>query len=424
MDIPGTIIAFPIFICISMVLLIICCRNRFKFIFTLILISFLIKGTFILFDYQYNIIPLTHDAFAYDDFANSIAQYLSGKVSFPTHAFDFEPGYTVPVGVIYWFLGHHPEIPAMINALLIILTTLNIYRLSLVFFKNERGANLAALLYSISPYLTILSCYIWRDALINYLISEIIYIMIIRAKKGERLITVPLICLTIYITLLRPENIVLLTAIIFIYYFIDMLKRRWTVMMPVKIMAVFLVVVVAGGIVLHKAKDSHFLKPFADFAEISYIGQRAERGSELGAGAYLQGVNITSWSALLLYAPLKIIYFLFVPFPWDMTKKSYIIFAADVQLLLLIYLLSIKGIRYLIKNKMRYGMILLLYVFLGIAGSAIITSNIPAAQRHRTQFTFVLFILASYSLGRIFSSKRQPRVFLAQTGPRQTGQLP
>jgi len=408
MDLPGTIVALPFYLAILVVLGIVAINKRFSFIYTLMWLSFALKGLFILFDYAYDLIPLTEDAYKFDDYAWQVALFISGKGGFAIiKALQYEPGYTVPVGFLYWIFGHHPEIPALFNALFTTLTIWNIYRIALIFFNNQRGAKAVAFLYSLSPYIAIMSIYIWRDALINYLISQLIYILIINSKAGKTIYTIPILLLTFYIGFLRPENLVLIVGIFIIYSFYTILKERRSLMWPIKLMAFISVIGVILVIIYTMLAEHNLFRHFQDFADLTYLANRGEKASARG-GAYLQGYKITSWADLVLFFPLKLIYFLYVPFPWDLTKKSYIIFSADAQLLLLTYFLSIKGIIYIIKSKSKYGIILLLYLFLGIGGSAILSSNIPGAQRHRTQFTFIIFILASYSVGLKLSSAQQP----------------
>lgn len=398
----GTLIGIGVFLVIINLLFIIAIKKKFSFVFVLMLLSFSLKAFIVFINYYYNIIALDNDAFRYDDFANQVARYLSGSGGFPQNAFAYEPGYTVPIGVLYSIFGHHPEIPALLNALFTTLTIWNVYRISLLLFNNERGAKAVAILYAASPYITILSFYILRDALINYLMSQLFVIFISRSKEGKKIISISTLALIFMLGFLRTENMVLLTMVVIIYNIIKSYRNRQNIFWIMKFIFVIIcpiVIIIATLTYGPQYRIFQHFKIMVDYNVIVDIVQKKQDSSTGLKGVYLKGADLHSPGNIAIYAPLKIVYFLFSPFPWDVgKKKSYIIFCLDAIMVLVLFMMSLGSLKSMWKNKKPFETIVILYLAIGILGGSLLSANVAGAQRHRTQFTFLIYACVSRKL--------------------------
>lgn len=96
---------------------------------------------------------------------------------------------------------------------------------------------------------------------------------------------------------------------------------------------------------------------------------------------------------LLYKSPIRIIYFLFSPFPWDVKKPSHLFGLFDGLFHLLLIYFLIKNFRKIWDNKTLRIILLILvayYVLFGVS-----TGNFGTGLRHRTKFIIVLILMVA-----------------------------
>ena len=118
-----------------------------------------------------------------------------------------------------------------------------------------------------------------------------------------------------------------------------------------------------------------------------------------GEATYPDWTKINSPVEVVYKVPVRAVYFLFSPFPWDIKKSSHIIGAIDgLAYLILVYFIFCN--RKFIWNDPALRIILLiLFCYLMIWGVGI--SNFGAASRHRSKFVIELIILAAPFIPKI-----------------------
>src|SRR5699024_3674858 len=125
--------------------------------------------------------------------------------------------------------------------------------------------------------------------------------------------------------------------------------------------------------------------------------------TERGESAYLTNVEINNFLEMIIFAPLKIVYFIGSPMPWTLRNFSDLIsFFLDSVFYLFAAFLFIKNWYLLKKNP------LLLIILISLVSGWLIfglgISNAGTALRHR----FKLFYLIIIAMGLIWSkNKRQ-----------------
>ena len=118
-------------------------------------------------------------------------------------------------------------------------------------------------------------------------------------------------------------------------------------------------------------------------------------------------INSDSIIEVVYKLPIRIIYFLFSPFPWNVTKPTHLIGMLDGLLYIIIFYLIINN-RKVIWNDpfLRLTFIILTcYLILFSLG----VSNFGSGLRHRTKFVFEMILLIGPSIPRLVlsSSKRK-----------------
>jgi len=96
---------------------------------------------------------------------------------------------------------------------------------------------------------------------------------------------------------------------------------------------------------------------------------------------------------LIYKTPIRLIYFLFSPFPWDINKLSHFMGLFDGLFFIILTLILLKNFKYIwSKNSLRI-ILIILASYLIIYGIA--TGNFGTGIRHRTKFIIIFIILVS-----------------------------
>jgi hypothetical protein len=344
----------------------------------------------------YQLLGIQQDAARYHYAAIQIADTLTsrgyGELLSRGLSNLLEPGYTLLLGTLYHFFGESALVGFVANTFFFSLTAFNVYRIGAALF-GSRGGQLAALVFLLLPYSVLHSTYLYRDPLINYFMSEFFYQLLV-VSGGERqsaLRWLWIVFVVIYSGILRRENLVMVTAIVGFLMFRKVLVSR-TFLRPIMIVSTVFILS-AGAIIIFQNADIWILRNFKSLVEVEMLNQRMEAFDE-AQSAYLQNQTYSSYFDIVKYAPIRAVYFMFSPFPWDIFKKSqYIPFFEGI--LVGCFLIFMPGALSKVKKvNINYYYAVTLYLVCGIVGSGLIQSNSAGAQRHRTQFTFLIIAIA------------------------------
>lgn len=123
-------------------------------------------------------------------------------------------------------------------------------------------------------------------------------------------------------------------------------------------------------------------------------------GRAHGNTAYLLGLHYNSWLDVVLYAPIKVVYFLFTPFPWQIRGPVEFVVGVSALTLLMLTVLSRRGIG-LHSSHPDYLLVLLSYLVTGVVTYSIIEMNYGAAVRRRIQFVPIIILLGVIGLSNV-----------------------
>src|SRR5699024_7333529 len=132
------------------------------------------------------------------------------------------------------------------------------------------------------------------------------------------------------------------------------------------------------------------------------VGLYETVASASGGSAYLTGLEVNNMFQLLLYSPIKFIYFIGSPMPWNIGNLNELIaFVLDGVFYVLSLVIFIKN--YQLIRQRPILVILILSVMTGwfIFGLAI--SNAGTGLRHRFKFFYIIVII----LGMIWDQRRK-----------------
>ncbi len=111
------------------------------------------------------------------------------------------------------------------------------------------------------------------------------------------------------------------------------------------------------------------------------------------SAAYPEWTIPTDGIDLIFKAPIRIVYFIFSPFPWDINKLSHIIGFLDSICYILLFILLTKNFKKIINDPTLKIIFLILACYLIVFG--IVSGNFGTAIRHRAKFFIFLILLVA-----------------------------
>jgi hypothetical protein len=378
---------------------------KMGFLVLLFFLFFVARGILSTLNAIYEILPIQMDAALYHTTSSSIADLLHrGNYKSLWHGISslqfVEPGYTLLLGFFYLIFGKAPLVGFILNTSFFSLTAFNVYRMGSLCFDRKSGM-VASLIFLMLPYSVLHSTYLYRDPVINYFLSEMFYIILL-VGKGDKMHSLEWLWtgfVFLYTGILRRENLVILSVII-VFLMLRRTLSKKNLFTPI-VITILLFVLLGTVFFIFEYSQTWLLKNFSSLITVEALSQREEHLEGAGS-AYLVNEKITSVGDMIKYAPIRAIYFLFSPFPWDIFKKSQYISFFEAVIIGFILLFLPKALWKIKKENSAFFYTVAIYLFVGIIGSGLIQSNSAGAQRHRTQFTFLIVATAVPYMYNVF----------------------
>lgn len=361
------------------------------------LFMFLGRGLICLLNGVYEILPILMDALNYHESSWLVAYYLHqgdlpGLYKGIVDLKILEPGYTLVLGFFYYIFGSKPVVGFLMNTFCFGFTSYNVYRIGDLLF-GPKAARVGVLFFMLLPYTILHSTYLYRDPIINCFLSELFYRFLVISKTHKQSLYewMWIVFVFIFSGILRRENLVIFTAIVGFLILLKILRMK-SFLTPI-IITVAVAVVVVGGLFIYSNQDSWFLKNFTSLIQVEMLSKRVE-GLQESQSAYLKDQKYSSYWDVIRYAPIRAVYFMFSPFPWDIFKKSQWLSFGEGAIIGIVMLFLPKGLWRARKEYPSFFWAASIFLVVGIIGSGLIQSNSAGAQRHRTQFTFLIVAIA------------------------------
>ena len=135
-----------------------------------------------------------------------------------------------------------------------------------------------------------------------------------------------------------------------------------------------------------------YLGTFEQSINLGYLTDNISKRMK-GDASYAEWTNINSPVEFFYKGFLRMLYFLFSPFPWNISKPTHVIGCIDGILYMILVYLIILNRKIIWKDPaLRIILLILIFYFL-IFGIG--TSNFGAGLRHRSKFVIELIILAA-----------------------------
>lgn len=356
-----------------------------------VLLAFFFRVSFVLLDSQLQIFVGGGDFPLYDKALWYVAtQWREGQIFAPLALLNrtgyFTVLYTTIYAPVYVVFGHNPTLVRLLVATTGTLFVINVYRLT-AYLSDRRAGLYAAGLISVYPMWIQLSGSLYRDTLLVLLLSEALLHLVISVQKTKsiRNFSLSLFFFGAALTL-RLENVIPIAAVVGTGIYIQMREPVYRYISTISAGTI-------GGLVTIYVFGIHDI--------VDRLSRTHAWLSRSSNAAYLSHLNYTNVYEMFAYLPIGTIYFVLVPFPWQVVNLLAVV--AILQNMFLWYpalMIAVFGIRDLLSDSPGQVIILVVYFAIGISLYGLVEGNIGPAMRHRAQFQFVVIIFAAVALSR------------------------
>ena len=310
--------------------------------------------------------------------------------------------YSKIIGVIYFISGRVPLLAQFVNVLLGVLIVYYVYKIIIELGATKRSAQIGSVITALFPTLCLYSAITMRENFISFFAIISVFYFFKWLNSG----TVSKLVLAVAFLLLSSALhgamilIGIMYAIFFIFYKAKI--KKWRLVSKQTFLGIFIVIL---GIILF----SSFLmnKIPSDLSLVfspDYMGGRVTTSARGGA-AYLVGFTPNSILDIIIQTPVRMVYFLFAPFPWMISSPGQILGLIDALLYLVLVFYSIRGFKYLKKYNNPAFWAIILTLLIMIATFVWGTSNFGTAIRHRQKIVWLIIAVSSLGITKSWLAK-------------------
>ena len=305
--------------------------------------------------------------------------------------------YTDFLGILYWIIGDQRLFSQFINVILGMWSIFVFYKILGLFNLKDSKKLFFFTLYALYPQNIILSSILLREELIQFFFIYSIFFFLKWLKTYSR----SYIFLTLLFALLSSyfHSGMIFSVLVFCYMFLFLNAKNHKFIYSFNRLAIFILcaglifTIIANNPSLLDEKFSILQKVDIDIGLIEMY-ESTSSANEAGGSSYLKNFEISSFADFLIFAPLKLIYFIFSPMPYDVRGLGDLIaILIDSSIYYFLIFKIFKNRKIVSNNKFRafpkVFFILFLIVSLGFSFG---TETSGTAMRHRAKIFPALLV--------------------------------
>tara|TARA_B110000211_G_scaffold142181_1_gene162345 strand:+ start:351 stop:1682 length:1332 start_codon:yes stop_codon:yes gene_type:complete len=307
--------------------------------------------------------------------------------------------YTDFLGILYWIIGDQRFFSQFVNVILGMWSIFVFYKI-LDLFKLKDSKKLFFLaLYGFFPQNIIFSSILLREALIQFFFVYSLLFFTKWLMSNNRINMFKTIFFVLLSSLFHPGMIASLLVYGFMFLFLDVKKYSFNYSFKRKTLLVlfcgFTFALIAYNISILNGKFSFLISD----TNLSLLEKyESNSGIEEGGATYLRNYKINSIVDFIILVPLRLIYFVFSPMPYDVRGvgdlAAIILDSSFYYFLVYIIIRSRKIIK---DNIFRIFPKVFFILFLTVSiGFALGTENSGTAMRHRSKIFPALIIVVVF----------------------------
>ncbi|MDB0579467.1 hypothetical protein [Salinicoccus roseus] len=310
--------------------------------------------------------------------------------------------YSHIIGILFNIYGDDRLFVQYLNILLAITAILVVIRIFRVIGVPHRVQFILVGFMCFFPHSLIFSSILLRESVISLLVVLSLYCFIRWFTYKERLAAFMSVVLLLLAASFHSAIIGVLIGYLFgfIFYRHDKQAFRFTVtsVVPFGLFALIMTyILVFPGVVMGLPLFNKF-QQVLDNNETLYGAVTASRGDT----AYLTGLEVSNLLEVALFSPIKVLYFIASPMPWNVRNlEDAISFFLDGAFYLLMVVMFVRNFGQIRRRPL--VAILVLSVLAGWLIFGLGISNAGTALRHRFKFFYIIIIAAGALLSKAYS---------------------
>jgi len=270
-------------------------------------------------------------------------------------------------------------------------------------------ANKVAWAIALFPSLILYSVLVLREVYISFFLLVALYGVVSWIKNNDFksliLIFLGFFAATFFHGAMLVGALTFLT-IIGVMSFISFLKLLFKYRIKMKNLMVFLIFVILSSIYLSGKITVTYLGSFESVSKIDNLLLKTDNSTR-GEASYPEWTKVHSFNELFYKGPIRSLYFVFSPFPWDVKKPYHLIGLLDAFLYMYLVFLIFQNRKIIWKDPALRVLLIILLSYLIVFGVGV--GNFGTGIRHRTKFTIIFILLAAPLIKRLIFKKNKKK---------------
>ena len=322
---------------------------------------------------------------------NTLAWLYGGEGGRATGAYY----YSSWIGVLYIFFGRIEFIPQLMNVYFSLLTLFIFYKTVCIVTTSVKTSQLSAFILAVMPSINSFSVILLREAMIILFIVLSFYFLVKWMKQG-RIIFLggSFFALVAAGAMHGPMFLLFAIHLIFLCFFNPREQRFKLMYWQLIPAAVFIVLafLLLGNIITYQLPVN-----LGELFTPDFMRTVVER-KQVGRTSYLQEIVPYTYFDLMWQTPLRMIYFLFAPFPWAIENLRDLMGFLENILYAALFYFAYLGSKQLWGEKKHVVLSALLIAVSLVVMFSWGTTNYGTAWRHKQKIAPFVIVLASTGL--------------------------
>lgn len=374
-------------ISLSLIYLILNHYHSDKLLFSILLVSYVIRLVFVLLDESLGLYSYELDSITFNRVAGDIIENIrNGSPVFnAVFASQTAKHYGLLISIFYYLLDYDQVIIRLLNSFIGVLTIAAFSKLALALTGRRRVSRIATIILACYPSFFLFSTLNLRDGIMVFLaIKMLSHFILAETKKNNQLQVLFFLAYFILNGLLRLQNFILISTVLIIYWSWKLWQKEQSTLLKTSfqlfLFLPFLLIVIFKW---------NFIVTLLQYPIIK-MPLRATGGS-----AYLQNMVYSSWWDIFKFMPLRFIYFTFGPMLWDIRSAAMIPAMLEGWLIGLSFFFSYRFWKKNDSVPTHQIFFLILFGVIGLMANAIVDANYGTAIRHRMVYVIPFLLFAS-----------------------------
>lgn len=308
------------------------------------------------------------------------------------------------VAVLYLIFGQSILVAQSFCAVFGALTAPMVYFCAEKIFNNKRVSLASALSVAVFPSFVIWSSQLLKDGLIVFLLVCSMVLVLQLQKKINYFLVALLILAVFGVYVLRFYIFYMLAISIVGSFFIGSGATVRTMVRNIIIVMILGLALTYLG-VMRSASDN--LEKYGDLERIQISRQDLAVSADSGFG---EDVDVSTVGGAIGAIPIGLLYLMFAPFPWQISKMSQAIIMPETLVWWALIPIMISGLIYTIRHKFRAAIPIIIFSLMLTLSYSIFQGNVGMLYRQRIQIQVFLFIFIAVGWALIAEKRENKKL--------------